>query len=168
MNFFPDTKLISALPFRVFGCVVYVYIPSHSRTKLDRKTLKCIFLGYSNTQKGFKCYYPVTKKMFVSFDVVFDENNAYYSSFADKNITRTDEFWSILDVVSDVRNIQDTHSLESKTSEAENEPIPRLERPIAHVYTRRNKAPSDLKLPLSSPANSPSESESYSTVPNCK
>ena len=32
---------------RVFGCVAYVHIPKHNRTKLDLYVIWCIFLGYA-------------------------------------------------------------------------------------------------------------------------
>jgi transposase InsO family protein len=40
---------------RIFGCVCYIHVHSHQRDKLDPRALKCVFLGYSDSQKGYKC-----------------------------------------------------------------------------------------------------------------
>ena len=65
------------IPPRVFGCVSFVHNQSLTRKKLDPRALKCIFLGYSPTQKGYKCYHPPSRKWFVSIDVTFDEHSSY-------------------------------------------------------------------------------------------
>lgn len=59
--------------FKVFGSVGYAHIPSQKRVKLDDKGQKCIFLGVSESSKAFKMFDPVTNKIIVSRDVVFDE-----------------------------------------------------------------------------------------------
>jgi hypothetical protein len=41
--------------------------------------VKCVFVGYSSTQKGYKCWDPVGKKLFVSMDVTFREFEPYYT-----------------------------------------------------------------------------------------
>ena len=64
--------------FKVFGCIAYVHIPDELRTKLDPKAEKCIFIGYSLEQKGYRCYNPVTREIKVSRDVVFDELRSWY------------------------------------------------------------------------------------------
>ncbi|XP_061343024.1 uncharacterized protein LOC133289168 [Gastrolobium bilobum] len=70
---------ISNLEPRVFGCTVYVHIPKVLRKKLDPCAKKCVFVGYSNVQKGYRCYDPVLHKMHVSMDVSFQELEPYYS-----------------------------------------------------------------------------------------
>ena len=38
---------------RIFGCAAYCHIPDDERHKLDFKSRKCIFLGYSENRKGY-------------------------------------------------------------------------------------------------------------------
>ncbi|EOY22057.1 Cysteine-rich RLK (RECEPTOR-like protein kinase) 8 [Theobroma cacao] len=47
-------------------------------TKLDTCSLKCIFLGYSRTQKGYRCYSLELSKYLVSCDITFFEYNPYF------------------------------------------------------------------------------------------
>jgi hypothetical protein len=75
---FPAKDLYS-LPLKLFGCVSFVHNLSPGRDKLDPRSYKCIFLGYSRTQKGYKCYSPSLRKHFVSADVTFFETIPYYS-----------------------------------------------------------------------------------------
>jgi hypothetical protein len=67
------------VPLKVFGCVSFVHNLNPSRDKLDPRAHKCIFLGYSRTQKGYRCYSPSLQKHFVSADVTFFEDVPYYS-----------------------------------------------------------------------------------------
>ena len=59
---------------RVFGSIAYVHIPDDTRQELDPKFEKCILVGYSLEQKGYKCYNPTTRKARTRRDVVFDES----------------------------------------------------------------------------------------------
>ncbi|KAL0792642.1 hypothetical protein Bca101_064019 [Brassica carinata] len=63
---------------RVFGCVCYVLIPGGQRNKLDPKSIKAMFIGYSHTQKGYKCYVPDSRRLMVSRDMKFVESKGYY------------------------------------------------------------------------------------------
>ena len=54
LSSYPNTRLLTNIPPRVFGCTAFVHI--YNQSKLDPKSLKCVFIGYSPTQKGYKCY----------------------------------------------------------------------------------------------------------------
>ncbi|PON73291.1 hypothetical protein TorRG33x02_250270, partial [Trema orientale] len=43
--------------------------------------IKCVFLGYSSTQKGYKCYHPPSRTLYVSADITFTENKLYFTEF---------------------------------------------------------------------------------------
>lgn len=59
--------------FRIFGCTAYVHIPDNQRTKLDEKSFKCIFLGVSEESKAYRLFDPKSKKIIISRDVKFEE-----------------------------------------------------------------------------------------------
>ena len=63
---------------RVFDNIAYVHMPKKRRRKLDTKAKKCILVGNSDKQKGYKCYNPQTKHVRVKRDVVFDEFASRY------------------------------------------------------------------------------------------
>lgn len=66
--------------FRIFGCIAYAHVPDQRRTKLEDKGVKCIFLGVSNQSKAYKLYNPNTKKIIISRDVFFNEQNFWSES----------------------------------------------------------------------------------------
>ncbi|RVW74766.1 Retrovirus-related Pol polyprotein from transposon TNT 1-94 [Vitis vinifera] len=94
---FPTTRLISTVPPKIFGCSVFVHINQQHRSKLDPRSLKCIFLGYSSNQKGYKCYSPVTRKFYNSIDVTFFETQPYYpkNDIQGENSTQEYQFWDL-------------------------------------------------------------------------
>jgi hypothetical protein len=67
------------VPPKVFGCVCFVRDHRPSVGKLDPQVVKCVFVGYSSTHKGYKCWDPVGKKLFVSMDVTFREFEPCYT-----------------------------------------------------------------------------------------
>ena len=60
--------------FRVFGCIGHIHVPDSKRKKLDDKSFQCVLLGMSEESKAYRLYDPTSKKIVVSRDVVFEEN----------------------------------------------------------------------------------------------
>ncbi|KAJ9685136.1 hypothetical protein PVL29_017248 [Vitis rotundifolia] len=77
-SFYPHFRTSNGLTPRVFGCTAFVHVHSQHRDKLDPRVIKCVFLGYSSTKKGYKCYNPSAIKFYISADVTFTENKHFF------------------------------------------------------------------------------------------
>ena len=75
---FPNKPLFPIEP-RIFGCTCFVRDVRPQVSKLDHKSLKCIFLGYSRVHKGYRCYCPNLRRYLVFADVKFFENIPFSS-----------------------------------------------------------------------------------------
>ena len=62
---------------RVFGSVAFAHVPDELRRRLDKKSERCIFTGYSEQHKAYKLYNLVTKKFVVSKDIKFIEDKCW-------------------------------------------------------------------------------------------
>ena len=67
--------IVSHLKF--LGCVAYAHVPNGLRKKLEKKGHKCIFVGYSEDAKAYKLYDPIARKLIISRDVQFVENESW-------------------------------------------------------------------------------------------
>jgi hypothetical protein len=78
----PYVRLFGHAPnysnLHIFGCVCFVHLPAHERNKLTAQSVKCAFLGYAVTQKGFLCYDPHARRTRVSRNVIFFENQPFF------------------------------------------------------------------------------------------
>lgn len=53
----------------------YVHIPDCKRTKLDDKSIRCIFLKVNEESKAYRLYDLISQRIIISRDVVFEEDN---------------------------------------------------------------------------------------------
>ena len=79
----PFEKLYGCVPdystLRVFGSTCFVLRPHVERNKLSSRSAICVFLGYGDGQKGYRCYDPTNHKLYISRHVVFLEHIPFYS-----------------------------------------------------------------------------------------
>jgi len=64
---------------KVFGCVCFVHDYRNDIRKLDPRAVKCVFVGYSSTKKGYCCWCPSEHRFFISMDVTFREYEPFMS-----------------------------------------------------------------------------------------
>lgn len=72
----PYEKLFKTKPnysfLRTFGCLCFPNIRPFTKTKLQFRSVPCVFLGYSPLYKGYKCRDP-TGRIFITRHVTFNE-----------------------------------------------------------------------------------------------
>ncbi|RDX60314.1 hypothetical protein CR513_61552, partial [Mucuna pruriens] len=59
--------------FRIFGSICYKHIHDEKKKKLDNKSEAMIMVGFHLT-RAYRLFYPITKKIIISKDVIFDES----------------------------------------------------------------------------------------------
>lgn len=62
---------------KVFGSLCYVHVPTELRLKLEPNSVKGVFAGYATSEKGYRVYDPISKKLTLSRDIIFDEESSW-------------------------------------------------------------------------------------------
>ncbi|KAL0324817.1 UNVERIFIED_CONTAM: hypothetical protein Sradi_5051000 [Sesamum radiatum] len=62
------------------GMKYMVTFISDFSSKMEKKAIRCVFVGYDSQRKGWRCYDPTTEKCYTSRNVVFDEEFSWWSS----------------------------------------------------------------------------------------
>ncbi|KAG8479813.1 hypothetical protein CXB51_029308 [Gossypium anomalum] len=140
LNRLPTTAVKDKTPFevwhdlkptvshlKVFSCVCYTLILAEKRSKLDKRSMPGIFVGYSSTNKGYRVYDPSTKKILVSRDVRFNEGRIWSWNDADARLTDEDQLENSLELAE-----------EGPADEDFDEESVRGTRTIADIYQRCN------------------------------
>jgi hypothetical protein len=74
----PIQKLTGVKPdfsmLRTFGVAFWPNLRPYNAHKLNFKTKQCVFIGYSEFYKGYKCLHIPTGHVYISRDVIFDEH----------------------------------------------------------------------------------------------
>lgn len=78
----PYEKLLQCTPdyafLKSFGCACFPHMVLYNRHKLSFKSVPCVFIGYDDHYKGYRCLDPVSGRIYISRHVVFDEASFPY------------------------------------------------------------------------------------------
>ncbi|KAL4576526.1 hypothetical protein LXL04_012621 [Taraxacum kok-saghyz] len=78
----PFEKLHNTPPtyqkLKSFGCLCFPWLRPYAPSKLHPRSTKCIFLGYSSSKSVYKCFDPLTSKLYHSRHVEFVEHEFPY------------------------------------------------------------------------------------------
>jgi hypothetical protein len=81
----PFEKLFGTKPdyswLKVFGCACWPHLRPYNTRKLEFHSKQCVFLGYNSCHKGYKCLDVATGRVYISRDVMFDENDFPFLQF---------------------------------------------------------------------------------------
>ena len=101
LNRSPTTTLDGSIPeeiwigkklnyshLKIFGCEAFVHIPKENRTKLDDKSMKCIFLGYVDEDLGYHLWDPIKHKIIRSRDVIFNESEMFKRTIGELEVKK--------------------------------------------------------------------------------
>lgn len=142
---FPTKSLFPVDP-KIFGSTCFVRDTRPHLTKLDPKSLKCVFLGYSRLQKGYKCFSPTLNRYIVSRDVTFHENIPFFPMTNCSNPRVSDDL-----LVYTIPAPESPSPCNSTQREEHTKP------PIIHVYRRQR--PTSTPDPIPSSSTDPSTDE---------
>ena len=132
--------------------VSFVHIHAQYHGQLDPRAFKCVFVGYSITKKGYKCYHPTIGKIFTFTDVTFVEQESFFPTLDLHGETLMEENEDLtflhLPITSPTDNIDTTNSqptnsdpplspMSKSKGEIQEKVGPSITLPL-QVYLRRN------------------------------
>lgn len=62
---------------RTFGCVAFMKKTAPHQAKLDDRSIPVVFIGYENGTKAYRVFDPVSRRVHVTRDLVFDEKRSW-------------------------------------------------------------------------------------------
>lgn len=74
---------------RVFGCLPWLALPQHERTKLEQKGVPLIFFGYDHHAKAYRLYNPDTNLIRIGRNITFIENE--FPALNEENLNQNEQ-----------------------------------------------------------------------------
>ncbi|KAL4569482.1 hypothetical protein LXL04_025120 [Taraxacum kok-saghyz] len=161
---------------RVFGCQCYPHLRPYNAHKMDFRSTSCVFLGYSTSNHGYRCFDPSSDRIYIARHVRFNEHSFPFTSNLTPTPFSTEPYVS---VYPDPHNIppstppsnnlnkstppNDLPTPPPPTASSEADPQPAA--PPLQTYHRHRPPSGDSQQPLSSAFESFQQSAPVSAVP---
>ncbi|GAA0141429.1 transmembrane signal receptor [Lithospermum erythrorhizon] len=124
--------------FRIWGCIAHAHVNKVHIDKLDKRSIKCIFLGISEGTKGYRLYDVDAKKVIISKDVVFEERKKWdWDTTIQTQIAEEELQWEDADELRDDEDIEASEEEGGELEAAEEEAISPHVTQQAHGRTHR-------------------------------
>ena len=85
--------------YKIFGSIAWVFVNKERRTKLDPKSMRTYFVGYSATSKAYRFWEPLTDKIIESSDYTINEKSGKYDPSFPSDLGRDNYIHLTIDIV---------------------------------------------------------------------
>ncbi|KAI5341806.1 hypothetical protein L3X38_009681 [Prunus dulcis] len=120
----PYEKLLQRPPdytsLKSFGCTCFPHMVPYNKHKLSFKSVPCVFIGYDDHYKGYRCLDPILGRVYISKNVTFDE-----TTFPYRQPQITPDAQPTSDAHSDLGPNSFSHRISTSTGPPQSDPIPR-------------------------------------------
>ena len=76
---------------KIFGCTCFFFHPQVECNKLSTHSIICVFLGYGESQKGYRCFDSISHKLYISRNVYFLKHILFFSILVEShNVSKSE------------------------------------------------------------------------------
>nr|GEY19865.1 ribonuclease H-like domain, reverse transcriptase, RNA-dependent DNA polymerase [Tanacetum cinerariifolium] len=105
---------------KVFECIAYAKVPLQHLTKLDDRSTKMVYLGNEQGSKAYRLFDPTTRKICVSRDVKFKEDETWdWSEYLNEHFNDEPEWMDFK--IGNLEETNEHHDQENQPNEEDND-----------------------------------------------
>ncbi|KAJ9538821.1 LOW QUALITY PROTEIN: hypothetical protein OSB04_031554 [Centaurea solstitialis] len=173
---------------RVFGCQCYPHLRPYNKHKMDFRSTPCVFLGYSTSRHGYRCYDPQLDRLYIAHHVRFNERsfpfhisptptptppapNPYVSTYPNPDLPPTD-LPSTTPTTPEPSTVPTVQSVPQNTPPTSPSTIatdhPTTQPPMLQTYHRRSKTTEPRPPPTPTPTHTTTGQPTRTRPPNLR
>jgi hypothetical protein len=131
-------KKVNYYFLKTFGCESFVHIDKENRTKIEKKSKKCTFIGYSVNDFGYRLWDYENNKIIRSRDVIFNEKVMYKDQLQGKKQEKEKPEYTVLDEITE-KEIPKVP--ENQNVQQQDQQVPQTPASVVRISTRLSRPP---------------------------